>query len=781
MYWKHFGLKEDPFSLTADSRFLFLTEAHRDVLGTLRECIETERGFAALIAPPGVGKTTLLFELMEELRETAVPVFIVQTNFEMIDILRLLMKELGLDDSKVDAASLHLRFAEVLRHVAGKGRRFVLVVDEAQALNPAALETIRLLSNIELGRKKIVEAVFAGQQQALEQLLARPNLQQLKQRIAAYGRLHPFTTEETRQYVEHRVRIAGGADLFTPEALDVLAELSRGVARTINIYAFQALHAAIKTGAKQADAGITRKAICDFEGWPENAADEAASAPLQVEEDEFFAGSKEAELLSLLTHVRKERHGEPRESFLGPPRHMPMPLPIRETSSVVRASAEDDPFFAAGKEAGLLSLLDHIRTDRERAHAQAVSGERMPSPPAAGLNPAGAKAEPIPFSIAAAIRATEVTSFGAASTATAAAPALEKPRVPVMETASHVIPIIETAVAPILEKHIPEKQSAPVLDRPVAPAGERVIAPLPEQPASAAFEKATAPARDRKEEVRPIAEPIKPVTKAPLQVVPAPVRVSTPEPTPIAAKASKTATIAVARPPLWRDRGVQIAALAVLAVVSLGSGAFYAYRHGWFSTTQTAAAAPAPAEAAKVLVPSSPNPAVMEPGTTESKPLPQESSVTETPRKATPASRVAEIAAGKGKRLADNEPAPAALTSLGSAMQPNFGAALQPSSTGVTLQTARTSSVKPAVAIAQPKPLYPEMANRLGITGIVVLRVQVDAKGKPTKATVISGHPMLAAAAQSAVLSGWRFTPATLGDKPVESESEVRINFKGSR
>src|SRR5262249_62195735 len=82
MYWKHFGLADEPFSLLADSRFLFLTDAHREVLGALRESVETERGFAALIAPPGVGKTTLLYELIEHLRETTVPVSIVQTNFE---------------------------------------------------------------------------------------------------------------------------------------------------------------------------------------------------------------------------------------------------------------------------------------------------------------------------------------------------------------------------------------------------------------------------------------------------------------------------------------------------------------------------------------------------------------------------------------------------------------------------------------------------------------------------------------------------------------------------
>jgi protein TonB len=118
---------------------------------------------------------------------------------------------------------------------------------------------------------------------------------------------------------------------------------------------------------------------------------------------------------------------------------------------------------------------------------------------------------------------------------------------------------------------------------------------------------------------------------------------------------------------------------------------------------------------------------------------------------------------------------------LGTSAQPNFGAALTPNSSGVTLQSTKVSDVKPAVAISQPRPAYPDMANRLGIKGMVVLKVQVNNQGKPTKVAVISGHPVLAAAAQSAVMSGWRFSPATLGGNPVESESEIRINFKGSR
>ena len=93
----------------------------------------------------------------------------------------------------------------------------------------------------------------------------------------------------------------------------------------------------------------------------------------------------------------------------------------------------------------------------------------------------------------------------------------------------------------------------------------------------------------------------------------------------------------------------------------------------------------------------------------------------------------------------------------------------------------KPEQIKPAVVIAQPKPAYPEMATRIGVTGTVVLRVQVNAQGKPTKVDVVSGPPLLAGAAQNTVMSGWRFSPATIDGKKVESETEVRINFKGNR
>ena len=674
MYWKHFGLNEDPFSLTSDSRFVFLSEAHRDVLATLYESVETERGFAALIAPAGVGKTTLLYELIEQLRDIAVSAFVFATHFEPIDTLRLLLKELGVDNIKTDTIGLHQQFAEALARVASLGKRFVVVIDEAQSLSPAALETIRLLSNLEVNRKKPVQVILAGHHE-FEELLARPGLQPIKQRIAAYGRLKPFTKAETHEYVNHRVRIAGGAELFTPEALDVLADLSQGVARTINIYGFQALHAALKKGVKTVDSEITRQAIHEFEGWPLPSA-----APVL------------------------QRRVVP-----------PQPAP-----KSARTSLEDDDYFDTGKDQGLQALLESIRSDRTREQSQPAAMEpaRAAAVAETAATPTATRPEPIPFSIAAVLKSTE---------------------------------------------------SSPAVNRTAA---------------------ATAPALEKQEEAQVIAEPVKqapPVVKAPMLVVPPAAKPVGTEPAPIPAplKPNKKATTAPERPLLWRDWRAQLGAAIAGLVILAGIAGAVVYKNGWFSTAQTASAAPVNRPTAAT----QPAPSNVTTEVTHTPPTREESKPEVlrpfTPAKASgaaPASSVAEIAPGKGKRLvAENEPAPSAPISLGTSAQPNFGAALAPSSSGVTLQTAKVSDVKPAVPIAQPKPVYPDMANRLGITGVVVLKVQVNAHGKPTKVSIISGHPMLAAAAQSAVLNGWRFSPATLGGNPVESESEVKINFRASR
>jgi protein TonB len=240
------------------------------------------------------------------------------------------------------------------------------------------------------------------------------------------------------------------------------------------------------------------------------------------------------------------------------------------------------------------------------------------------------------------------------------------------------------------------------------------------------------------------------------------------------------------RPRVARARRVRLVAAVALAVISLGGGGAFAYKFGWFTTPETASAAavnrPAAASVpvAESTTPANTSAVISQAPEVMSAPVNSVVTRPEAPHKSVPTPTVAEITAGKARRLSEADPAPAAPVSLGMAVQPSLASALNPNLQAVALRP-RVSEVKPAVAISQPKPVYPEMANRLRLTGEVVLKVQVNAQGKPAKVEVISGHPLLATAARNTVLSGWRFTPASVNGNNVESETQVRINFRGSR
>lgn len=286
-------------------------------------------------------------------------------------------------------------------------------------------------------------------------------------------------------------------------------------------------------------------------------------------------------------------------------------------------------------------------------------------------------------------------------------------------------------------------------------------------------------------------EPTRAVAKAPLLVVSAPVAKAAPvEPKSELIprqppRATKTA-LAPARMPLWQKKQAQLVFAIAIGMILLMGAAAFAYKRGSFSaapparsaeTRQTAAsAAPRIVTSASTSVPT-----ISSSTETAKAPVPKPQVATEMPQKRVATAPAAtEIATGTAPRLNEAGPAPAAPVSLGAVVQPNLGAALATTAQPVALSKPAVT-VKPPVVVSQNKPLYPEMAARQGLAGLVVLRVQVNAQGKPTKVDVISGHPVLAAAAKSAVESGWRFSPATIDGKKVESETEVRVNFRGTR
>ncbi len=238
----YYGLRQQPFGVAPDPACLYPARTHREALAWLHYGVASDRGFAALVAPPGLGKTTLLYRLMDDLRDSARMVFLFQTQCESRDLLRQILRELGVDSAGMDAVAMHEKLNHALFAEMMEGKRFVLIVDEAQNLDARVLETIRLLSDFETPHAKLLHIILSGQPQ-LGQTLAEPQLAQLSQRISVLAQLEALSIAETSAYIEHRLRLSGGAGgaLFTPGALVAIAQRSEGIPRNINSLCFHAL------------------------------------------------------------------------------------------------------------------------------------------------------------------------------------------------------------------------------------------------------------------------------------------------------------------------------------------------------------------------------------------------------------------------------------------------------------------------------------------------------------------------------------------------------------
>ncbi len=266
MLLRFYGLDEQPFGVTPDPRFLHFTAGHREALAALYYAIEERRGFSALVAKPGMGKTTLLFRLLESLQDSTRTAFLFQTGQDSREFLDSLVRDLGITAAANDLPSLHEALNEMLVQEMEANRRVVAVIDEAQNLSEEMLEAVRLLSNFETPAAKMIHIVLAGQP-ALADKLASPALTQLRQRVGSVAQLEPLTLKETKEYVEHRLRAAGfrGPQLFTSNALESIAKLSEGIPRNINSICFQSLSLGFVCQKRLIDSEVVREVAKDLE------------------------------------------------------------------------------------------------------------------------------------------------------------------------------------------------------------------------------------------------------------------------------------------------------------------------------------------------------------------------------------------------------------------------------------------------------------------------------------------------------------------------------------
>ena len=265
MFLRFYGLKEQPFGVTPDPRFLYLSPSHREALASLYCSIENNRGFSAMVAPPGMGKTSLLFRLLRSLKGKARTAFLFHPDVNAPQFLQSLMLDIGLDGSGNDFVRMRDTLNRLLIEERRAGRRFVLVVDEAQNLSSEILESIRLLSNFETPEEKLIHIVLAGQPR-LAETLERPEMCQLSQRVSTIIGLHPFSLQETAEYIRYRLGVAGrrGGSPFSKEAVSVIAQESHGIPRNINSLCFQALSIGCALRKSTIDGDVLRELTLDL-------------------------------------------------------------------------------------------------------------------------------------------------------------------------------------------------------------------------------------------------------------------------------------------------------------------------------------------------------------------------------------------------------------------------------------------------------------------------------------------------------------------------------------
>ena len=266
MFLDYFRLYEEPFGVTPDPRFLYLSRQHQEALASLVYGTESNRGFMALIAKPGMGKTSLIFRYLEDLRGKARTAFVFQTGCDSREFIRHVLLDLGIDSTGKDLPAMHELLNQVLVEEMRAGRRFVLVIDEAQNLDDKVLESVRLFSNFETPWMKLMQIVIAGQP-GLAEKLTQPCMTQLRQRISLVIRVAPLNKEEISAYIDHRLSIAGCKDskLFTPGARGLIAEYSEGIPRKINNVCFNAMSLACALRRNAIDRGTVLEVVADLD------------------------------------------------------------------------------------------------------------------------------------------------------------------------------------------------------------------------------------------------------------------------------------------------------------------------------------------------------------------------------------------------------------------------------------------------------------------------------------------------------------------------------------
>jgi len=267
MYLDFFNLKENPFCVTPDPRYLYFSPHHQEAYCHIIYGIEQRKGFIEITGEVGCGKTTICRAVLSGLTDNVQTALILNPSLTETQLLRAMLNDFGLEVKGRDRLAFIETLNGFLLSMNAEGRNVALVIDEAQDLSPKVMEQVRLLSNLETDQHKLIQIVLVGQPE-LKQRLASPSLRQLRQRITVRYHISPLTREQAGVYIEHRLKVAGsdGRIVFDLEAVKLIHKYSQGMPRLINAVCDNALLAGYVEGTTTISARCVKKAIQQLEG-----------------------------------------------------------------------------------------------------------------------------------------------------------------------------------------------------------------------------------------------------------------------------------------------------------------------------------------------------------------------------------------------------------------------------------------------------------------------------------------------------------------------------------
>jgi general secretion pathway protein A len=285
MYLRHYGLRELPFELTPNPRFLFMTSQHREALANLQYGLTSAKAVTLLLGEAGTGKTTLLRSALETATQAGVrAVHLTNPGLSRDEFVETLARAFGFGSAaQASKATFLAELETALRERRSRDEITAVVIDEAQRLSEELLEEVRLLANIETDTEKLLPLVLAGQPELADRL-NRHELRQLKQRVALRCEIRPFALADTAAYIASRIRTAGGsaAQLFTREAVMRIHEYSGGIPRTISVICDNALLSGFAAGRQPVGSDIIKEVARDFDLIPAEAPVDATTDATQV-------------------------------------------------------------------------------------------------------------------------------------------------------------------------------------------------------------------------------------------------------------------------------------------------------------------------------------------------------------------------------------------------------------------------------------------------------------------------------------------------------------------